>query len=161
MSNKDPYKDLFSYFDLLFQKGEDFLTLPKSLHRKNAYMLNKFMAKGYPRQASMLNRSTIDGFSVAMLWYYSLRGRFTGKPKFMYVTGTKSKPKSEIFSKFSDAYVNYWVVKNECGISDFKLELEYCTDSEIKAMLEEDLSMFGDLNKIKTVSKNKQNEVLI
>lgn len=155
MSNSnDPRSNLFIYIKMFFEKPDEFDELPDYVYKKHWFMLNRFLAKGFPLQANMVNSITNDPICGTKMWFSQLRGRYTKTPSFIYTKAEEAKKKSRDWWPQENTIMKYCQT-NQISKKDFELYMVLGGEQFVSVVKKLDNMLNGEVTKSGKKAKKK------
>jgi hypothetical protein len=140
--------DLMAYIKDFFENPKNFQNKSFSELSKNWFMLNRFLAKGYPLQSNALNNKHVKPDKATLAWFFTLKRKFKRTPKFIFAKSKTVKSEKEK-SDWEPSYEIklYYAKKREIPLKVVNEELEMFPEKMKKKLKNVETSLNDNVEK--------------
>lgn len=129
-------KNPVDYVNRFFTDKKFMKTVDRNYQTQHWFMLNRFLAKGFPKQANVFNMNKLSPIGGTVSWYNVLKDKFTGTPSFIYAKGKKAKKSVSKEWRPTDEELSFFAQVNQMSKKDV-IDAIKMKPVEMKALIED------------------------
>ena len=101
--------DMQHVMDFIFTKKEEYKKLSQKDKEDNFFIVNRKLAREYPKQAQFLNNKIVDKASAMDIWYmFCIKKRIHGTPSWYWFKQTNKSDKSSLKKEEKEYILNMY-----------------------------------------------------